>query len=562
MTPNFHTLRVLQRRALASFVCLTFATQVAIAAPAATNAPAARAQQKPASVAAAPSAQQPVAPSQQPADRLAAAATTVPTVPAKPLPAELSSEPARVGPSINAIVSKSTLIRLPDPIERISVGNPAIADVTLISQREVYLLGKDLGTTNIIVWAKGGQATVMDVNVSADPALLESELRSLLPTETDIKVKSSADSIALMGTVADALKVDYAVEIAQAWIRRLNRGLVLPVTVGDGKGGTNIQISEARGTGAVQTVAVAGPRVINLLQVRAPQQVMLEVKVAEVSKTLLDKLGVTISQAGTSKSTTFRLLSQSSFLNQLLGIATITRPNPLDFFQLDAQRDDGLIKMLAEPNIMAISGQEASFRAGGKVFIPVARENNLTGGTTVTLEEKEFGVGVKFKPTVLEGGRINLKVSPEVSEINRTGTPFTTVNGVTSVLPSFTLRRAETTVQLNDGQSFMIAGLVSNNVAETVNRFPGLGELPILGPLFRSSEFQNDKTELMFVITPRLVKPLPPDYALPTDSYVEPSRAEFFFEGKMEGDAPKQRGQAPAQQPGAAPGKSGGFEMK
>jgi pilus assembly protein CpaC len=211
---------------------------------------------------------------------------------------------------------------------------------------------------------------------------------------------------------------------------------------------------------------------------------------------------------------------------------------------------------------MAISGQEASFRAGGKVFIPVARENNLTGGTTVTLEEKEFGVGVKFKPTVLEGGRINLKVSPEVSEINRTGTPFTTVNGVTSVLPSFTLRRAETTVQLNDGQSFMIAGLVSNNVAETVNRFPGLGELPILGALFRSSEFQNDKTELMFVITPRLVKPLPPDYALPTDSYVEPSRAEFFFEGKMEGDAPKQRGQAPAQQPGAASGKSGGFEMK
>jgi pilus assembly protein CpaC len=459
-------------------------------------------------------------------------------------------------------VSKSTLIRLPDPIERISVGNPAIADVTLISQREVYLLGKDLGTTNIIVWAKGGQATVMDVNVSADPALLESELRSLLPTETDIKVKSSADSIALMGTVADALKVDYAVEIAQAWIRRLNRGLVLPVTVGDGKGGTNIQISEARGTGAAQTVAVAGPRVINLLQVRAPQQVMLEVKVAEVSKTLLDKLGVTISAVGTSKSTTFGLLSKSSFLNQLLGIASITRPNPLDFFQLDAQRDDGLVKMLAEPNIMAISGQEASFRAGGKVFIPVARENNLTGGTTVTLEEKEFGVGVKFKPTVLEGGRINLKVSPEVSEINRTGTPFTTVNGVTSVLPSFTLRRAETTVQLNDGQSFMIAGLVNNNVAETVNRFPGLGELPILGALFRSSEFQNDKTELMFVITPRLVQPLPPDYALPTDNYMEPSRSEFFFEGKMEGGASKQQGQAPAQQPDAASGKSGGFEMK
>jgi pilus assembly protein CpaC len=551
MKPNPVTSRPVQRFALASFACLSLIAQAGFAEPAASGktGPALQgAKQGPPAVAAAGPA------AKQSPEQLAAAA--------KPLPPQLSSEPARIGPPINAIVGKSTLIRLPDPIERISVANPAIADVTLISQRELYLLGKDLGTTNVIVWAKGGAATVIDVKVSADATLLESELRSLLPTETDIKVKTSADSIVLMGTVADALKVDYAVEIAQAWIRRLNRGLVLPVTVGDGKGGTNIQISEARGTGAVQTAAVAGPRVINMLQVRAPQQVMLEVKVAEVSKTLLDKLGVTISQAGTSKSTTFRLLSQSSFLNQLLGIVSITRPNPLDFFQLDAQRDDGLIKMLAEPNIMAISGQEASFRAGGKVFIPVARENNLTGGTTVTLEEKEFGVGVKFKPTVLEGGRINLKVSPEVSEINRTGTPFTTVNGVTSVLPSFTLRRAETTVQLNDGQSFMIAGLVNNNVAETVNRFPGLGELPILGTLFRSSEFQNNKTELMFVITPRLVRPLPPDYALPTDSYIEPSRGEFFFEGKMEGEAPKQQGQPPAQQPDAAPGKSGGFEMK
>jgi pilus assembly protein CpaC len=289
---------------------------------------------------------------------------------------------------------------------------------------------------------------------------------------------------------------------------------------------------------------------------------MLEVKVAEVSRRLLEKIGVTISATGTAKSTTFGLLSKSSFLNQLLGIASITRPNPLDFVQLDAQRDDGLVKLLAEPNIMAISGQEASFRAGGKIFIPVARDNNLTGGTTLTLEEKEFGVGVKFKPTVLDGGRINLKISPEVSELNQTGTPFTTINGVTSVLPSFVLRRAETTVQLNDGQSFMIAGLVSNNVGQSVNRFPGLGELPILGPLFRSSEFQNNQTELMFVITPRLVKPLPPDYALPTDSFVEPSRSEFFFEGKMEGKAPKPEAQPPAQQPGAASGKAGGFEMK
>jgi pilus assembly protein CpaC len=205
---------------------------------------------------------------------------------------------------------------------------------------------------------------------------------------------------------------------------------------------------------------------------------------------------------------------------------------------LDAQKQDGLIKILAEPNIMAISGQKGSFLAGGKVFIPVARTNDVTGGTTITLEEREFGVGVTFTPTVLSGGRINLAVAPEVSELQQSGTPFATINGITSILPSFTVRRAETTVQLQDGQSFAIGGLIKNNVTETVKAFPVLGEIPVLGALFRSSEFQRDKTELLFVVTPRLVKPLPANYPLPTDSFVEPSRTDFFLGGKLEGRSP------------------------
>lgn len=477
-------------------------------------------------------------------------------VPAKPLAPQLSSEPTRIGPTMNLFVGKSTLLRLPDPIERISVGNPAVADVTLISQREVYLLGKDLGTTNMIVWAKTGQATVIDVQVGADPALLEAELHALLPGETGIKVRTSADSIVLTGTVSDAVKAQQAVEISQAWVRRLTRGLVLPVsTGGPGREGTTITVGETRN--ARQTAQVAGPQVINMLKVRAPMQVMLEVKVAEIAKTLLSRLGVTVRASGRTGDFTYDLLSASSFFNQLLGAASVSRLAN-DFVQLDAQKDDGLIKMLAEPNIMAISGQEASFRAGGKIFIPVARENNLTGGgSTITLEEKEFGVGLKFKPTVLESGRIHLQVAPEVSELLQSGTPFTTLEGVTSVLPSFTLRRAETTVQLNDGQSFMIAGLIQSNVAETVNQFPGLGDIPILGALFRSTDFQRDQTELMFVITPRLVKPLPPGYALPTDSFIEPSPEDLYLHGRMEGARP-----APGGQPEAASGKAGGFEMK
>lgn len=466
---------------------------------------------------------------------LAAHAQTPPGKPiaAKPLAAESSSEPAQIGPAMSLLIGKSTLLRLQSPVDRISVGNPAIADVTPISSREIYLLGKALGATNLIIWSKGGPTTVVDVTVNADLSPLERELRLLLPDEKDIGVVSASGSIVLRGTVADAVKAEQAVALAEAWRARLTRDLVLPVQAGQGS--TSISIG---GGGSVRdNVAAAGPRIINMLRVREPQQVMLEVKVAEVAKTVLERIGVTLAQQGTARGTTFSFLSQSNFINQLLGAASITRANPLDALQIDAQKDDGLVKMLAEPTIMAISGQEASFRAGGKIFIPVSRENSLTGGISIALEEKEFGVGLKFKPTVLEGGRVNLRVAPEVSELNATGNPFTTVGGVTSVIPSFTLRRAETTVQLADGQSFMIAGLVKNDLAESVNRFPGLGEIPILGALFRSSQFQKGQTELMFVITPRLVKPLPPDYALPTDAFVEPSRSEFFIEGRMEGGA-------------------------
>lgn len=481
-----------------------------------------------------------------------AGATQQPTV-------TLPDTQTQMGPTINALLGKATLLRLPQAVERISVADPTITDVALISMREVYVLGKDLGTTNIIVWTQGGQATILDVNVSADPTLLEQELRQMLPKETDIRVKTTADSLVLIGTVSDSLKADYAVQIAQAWIRRLTRGLVAPISMGDGKNNTMVTVGRTQDT--LATVATAGPRVVNMLSVRAPQQVMLEVKVAEVSKTLLDKLGVSIRQNHTWGGANYSLLSTSDFFGQLLGAARVAT-SLTNLAQVDAERDDGLIKMLAEPNIMAISGQEASFNAGGKIFIPVAR-NNDTGGTTITLEEKEFGVGVKFKPTVLEGGRINLQVASRVSEPQQNGNPFTSVNGVNAILPSFTERRAETTVQLIDGQSFMIAGLIKANVSEAIKRFPGLGDIPVLGVLFRSSQFQREKSELMFVITPRLVQPLAPDYPLPTDNYIEPTPKQFFLEGKTEGSKP-----ATATQPAPAKGSrgvgdaAGGFEMK
>jgi pilus assembly protein CpaC len=438
---------------------------------------------------------------------------------------------------MNLTIGKATILRLPEPIARVSVGNPLIADVTTLTSNELYLLGKDVGTTNLIVWAKNGHPTVIDVTVAADPRLLEQHLAKLLPMEKDIHATVSSESIVLYGSVSDSLRAAQAVELAQVWVRSLSRGLTLPVSLGvsrqpEGEKAGTPQAVAAADRNIAQTRREPGPPVVNMLTVRAPMQVMLEVKVAEISKTLLSRLGVTVAKHASSGSTRFDLLSRSNFFGQLLGAAALSRPSG-DFAQIDAQRDDGLIKLLAEPNIMAISGQEASFRAGGKIFIPVARRNDQTGGTTITLEEKEFGVGLKFKPTVLADNRINLRVAPEVSELQQTGTPFTTVDGTTSVLPSMTLRRAETTLQLNDGDTFMIAGLVQNNANATINRFPGLGDVPILGALFRSSEFKADKTELMFVITAHLVKPLEGAVDLPTDGYTAPSLREFHLNGEM-----------------------------
>lgn len=203
--------------------------------------------------------------------------------------------------------------------------------------------------------------------------------------------------------------------------------------------------------------------------------------------------------------------------------------------QFDLSKTDGLIKILAAPTIMAVSGQEGSFLVGGKVFLPVQSTSN--GTATVTLQEQDYGVGLKFVPTVLDKGRINLKVAPEVSELSKE--PVTVVSsGTTTVLPTFFTRKVSTTVQLGHGESLVIGGFFRNNVTETVNAIPLLGQLPILGALFRSSEFRSDQTELVVVVRPTLVEGTVKQPPLPTDNFIQPSRAEFFLEGRLEGRPP------------------------
>ncbi|SMF10860.1 type II and III secretion system protein family protein [Pseudogulbenkiania subflava] len=483
-------------------------------------------------------------------------------------PKRLAATPSTVAPCntiesaplVNVTVGKSFRLKTPSPISRILLGNPegsqaaqpkestdanadkgkpsaggsaksgvADVDVILLSPSEIYLLGKSVGSTNIILLGRNGQCTLVDVAVGADTASLQSSLNQLLsPGANNVKVSAAADSLVLTGTVADTAKLDRAMTLAEAYAGK--------------------------------------SKVINMLSVDAPQQVLLEVKIAEISKKLLDKLGVNI--AGILNHGGWTYSWNSLFANDPLGKALLSGINDSGTraFQIDAQHDDGLLKVLAEPNLMAISGQEGSFLAGGKIFIPVAQSNTNSGGSTITLEEKEFGVALRFTPTVLDGGRINLKVAPEVSELNPEGVGISAI-GVAgkSILPSFTTRRAATTVQLHDGQSFAIGGLLKNNVTTNISAFPFLGEIPILGALFRSTSFQTDKSELVFVVTPRLVKPLPPDYKLPTDNYIPPNRAELFLGGRMEGRQPEpsaSKASDASPQPEASTQAPSGFEVK
>ena len=441
-------------------------------------------------------------------------------------------------------VGKSTLIKLPEPLASRSIGNPEVVQAKLISSQTLYLLGVNIGSTNMIIRSTHGTCTVIDVTVNMDPDALRETLNALMPDEKDIKVTAAADSLILSGTVEDAITANRVVEIAEAYVRRQAAESAQKFgadTPSGAAGATVVSFSQGQNAQSAQGIAGRSPRVVNLLGIGSQQQVMLEVKVAEVSKTLLDKLGANLSLSQTSGSWTYRLITNFlSTTGSATGGAISGFKNSDKNFAIDAEKRDGLIKILAEPSIMAVSGQEGSFLAGGTIFIPVAQQNNNGGGSTITLEEKEFGVGVKFTPTVLAGGRINLRVAPEVSELNREGVGISATGfSGTAILPAFTTRRASTTVQLMDGQSFAIGGLIKNNTTTNIKAFPILGEIPILGALFRSTDFQKDKTELIFIVTPHLVKPLTANaYRLPTDRYVDPSRSDLFLNGKMEGKLP------------------------
>lgn len=429
--------------------------------------------------------------------------------------------------SMQLTLGESQVLQLPQAVKRVAVGHPGIADFILLGPKELYVLGKSPGMTNLVMWDASGKASSLRTQVAMNLTPLRELLQRILPGEKDIEVLSSGDAVILKGEVSDAVAAETAQRLASTQLE--NDSASAASDGKDSKEGKDNKDSKPTKTGM---------RVINLLKVRSPQQVMLEVRVAEVSKSYLESLGVEWGQTGgISEGALMTGFVNNATLNLMLGrgvaqkVDTDGSPkfsNRSNNIKIEAERKDGWVKILAEPTIVAMSGQEGRFLVGGKIFIPV---NQALGSTTY--EERTYGVGLRFVPTVLESGRINLKVAPEISEPVKESVTA----GTAASLPAFKSSYVSTTVQMGEGENLVIGGLLRDNINEIVKAVPMLGELPVLGAFFRHTQYITERTELLIVVRPTLVKAARGAPTLPTDTFKPPTRSELFLGGQLQGAA-------------------------
>lgn len=408
-------------------------------------------------------------------------------------------------------INKSQILRLDVPFRDISVGNPAIADVLALTDRTMYILGKGLGSTSLTIFGPRRQLiAVADIVVTYDIESIKARLHELLPDER-VEVRSVGDSVILGGYVSDADTIDKAVSIASRF---------------------------------------APGKVSNMLRVRAAQQVMIHVRFAEVRRSamkeistslavLQDDAGIGVGSFGTpgaSGVSNFILGSAGtvagSFITGVLGLEIGEFTLQTLFSALETK---GFARTLAEPTLTALSGDTADFLAGGEFPF------TTSDGDDLKTEFKEFGVSLSFTPTVLDRNRINLVVSPVVSQLDfdlaaRVGQSGSGVNNTD--VPPLSTRSATTTVELGDGQSLAIAGLIQNDFDDSISQVPWLGNVPVLGALFRSTDFQRLETELVIVITPYIVKPVSGRIPVPTDRFIPPSEKDLFLMGKIREEVP------------------------
>jgi len=376
---------------------------------------------------------------------------------------------------VNVLVGQSKLITFDRPIERFSVSNPDIAEAVLVAANQVVVNGKAFGQINFIGWEKGtGKFLVFDVYVRTNLSLIDSQIHALFPKD-DIRLSQANGSVVLSGSVSDPRVATQADAVVQA----------------------------------------AGFKTVNLLEspVKDSTQVQLQVRVAEVSRNKMRELGTSYAYQGSPGAGGFVNSGQGpgSVSEVAGGLMNGALGSSLNLFlmggntlaMIRAMQQTGALKALAEPNLIAMNGQEASFLAGGEFPVPII-QGGSSGQATVSIIFKEYGVRLNFKPTIIDEDHIRLELEPEVSTLDF-------ANGVRFdgfLIPGLRTRRAKTGVELRDGQSFALAGLLDNNETQTLSKVPGLGDVPILGNLFRSKQFQKNESELMFIVTAQIVKPV------------------------------------------------------
>jgi pilus assembly protein CpaC len=435
---------------------------------------------------------------------LAAATVTASAAPAS----TVSSQQQGV---ITIEVGKAQLVRLPEPAATVFIADPAIADVQVPNARSFLVFGKKAGFTTAYAVMHDGKSLGYTVTVERPVEELAAELRRVVPGAT-VTAASTPAGIVVSGHVATPRDAERLRATARTFIGD-KESLIFDVTVD------------------------------------TATQVNLQVRVAEVSRTAAKNFGFnwgaifnngTIAiglLTGRAPASAFGAFNRDTSLNNLDSLGAGYHSSSFNIATLiDALQDQGLITVLAEPNLTAISGETANFLAGGEFPIPIAQ-----GNQEISIEFKQFGVSVDFTPTVLDGNRISIKVRPEVSELTSVGA--VTINGIT--VPALAVRRADTTVEMASGQSFAIAGLFQNNVTSDVKQFPGLGDIPILGTLFRSTSFQRNESELVIIVTPYIVRPAATTAALhlPTEGLAFSSDLQQILTGRQTSTA----------RPGAAP---------
>lgn len=394
-------------------------------------------------------------------------------------------------------LNKSMIVRLPEPARDVLISGPTIVDAVVRTARTVYLMGRTVGQTNVFFFdAEGRQILSLEVAVERDVEVLEQTLRRLIPGG-DINVEALNDSFILTGTVSSAQQSRMAMDIAARF-----------AVTGDG-----VTVEDHDGV----------QRVVNLLTIAGRDQVMLKVTVAEMQRTVLKQMGVDLAAAIDIGSTVLNLATVNPFTlaNGVLSNTNLTAIQSLGGGDrvgavIRAMERNGYLRTLAEPNLTAVSGETANFLAGGEFPIPVASDDD-----GVKIEFKPFGVGLGFTPIVLSEGRINLKVSTEVSELTTEGFSIGAATTSASItIPGLRVRRASTTVELPSGGSLIMAGLIQEASKQQLNGIPGIKDVPVLGTLFRSRDFQNEETELVVIITPYIVKPVGRDKLVTPDQGV------------------------------------------